>query len=131
MEVELNYQNSSKNLSKKDKIEDRKVSDNKIIEQLNESEPLFELINQHKKRLLEIKDWKNNFNKSSINNSEITLINNEKNAKDTNSNKKINNFSKEEEKKIENENIENNIKLVKDFLKINSFFAVFRRVKAR
>ena len=120
MEVELNYQNSSKNLSKKDNIEDRKVSDNKIIEQLNESEPLFELINQHKKRLLEIKDWKNNFNKSSINNSEITLINNEKNAKDTNSNKKINNFSKEEEKKIENENIENNIKLVKDFLKINS-----------
>ena len=120
MEEELNYQNSSKNLSKKDKIEDRKVSDNKILEQLNESEPLFELINQHKKRLLEIKDWKNNFNKSSINNSEITLINNEKNAKDTNSNKKINNFSKEEEKKIENENIENNIKLVKDFLKINS-----------
>ena len=120
MEVELNYQNSSKNLSKKDNIEDRKVSDNKIIEQLNESEPLFELINQHKKRLLEIKDWKNNFNKSSINNSEITLINNEKNVKDNNSNKKINNFSKEEEKKIENENIENNIKLVKDFLKINS-----------
>ena len=120
MEEELNYQNSSKNLSKKDQIEDRKVSDNKILEQLNESEPLFELINQHKKRLLEIKDWKNNFNKSSINNSEITLINNEKNAKDTNSNKKINNFSKEEEKKIENENIENNIKLVKDFLKINS-----------
>ena len=120
MEEELNYQNSSNNLSKKDKIEDRKVSDNKILEQLNESEPLFELINQHKKRLLEIKDWKNNFNKSSINNSEITLINNEKNEKDINSNKKINNFSKEEEKKIENENIENNIKLVKDFLKINS-----------
>ena len=112
--------NSSKNLLNKNQFIERKDFDNKIFEQLNESEPLFELIKQHKKRLLEIKDWKYSFNNSHTNHSEITYINGGKNVKDDIINNKISKFSREEEKKIGNENIENNIKLVKDFLKINS-----------
>ena len=112
--------NSSKNLLNKNQFIERKDFDNKIFEQLNESEPLFELIKQHKKRLLEIKDWKYSFNNSRIIPSENTYINGERNVKDDIINNKISKYSREEEKKIGNENIENNIKLVKDFLKINS-----------
>ena len=114
--------NSRKNESMKNISNERTDYDNRKEENLSESGPLFNLINQHKKRLLEIKQWQNNFNNGNMNQSEIAFLDNGKNNKITNINSNINNYGKEEEKgkQLDIENVENNIKIVKDFLKINS-----------
>ena len=120
MKEDLKYINSTKNLSEKITSNEKADNESKIIEVSKESDPLFDLINHHKKRLLEIKKWQNNFNNSNnVTQSEIAVVENEKNNKNNNLINFINNIGKEESKeKITN--IENNIKIVKDFLKVNS-----------
>ncbi len=120
MKEDLKYINSTKNLSEKITSNEKADNESKILEVSKESDPLFDLINHHKKRLLEIKEWQNNFNNSNnVTQSEIAVVENEKNNKNNNLINFINNIGKEESKeKITN--IENNIKLVKDFLKVNS-----------
>ena len=87
---------------------------NKIkIDKFVESDPLFDLINQHKKRLYEIKEWQNKFNNSN-------LIDFNKEEKNSNIKDEAVDDKTKKEKKYNKENLENNIKLVKDFLKINS-----------
>ena len=110
--------NSTINSSEKNIPKEK--TDGENIEVSIETDPLFNLINHHKKRLLEIKEWKNNFNNStSASRSEIFVVENEKNLKNKNLTNYIDKFEKEERK--ENViNVENNIKSVKDFLKINS-----------
>ena len=116
MKEDLKNIDSTNNISQINKSN----NDNEILEKLKESEPLFDLINQHKKRLLEIKEWQNNFNYSNISQSEKVLNDKGKDNKDNIINNNIQNSFKNEEKKLDIENIENNIKLVKDFLKLNS-----------
>ena len=109
-----------KNINSTKKVFQINISNNRIdkekeIEKLQDEDPLFDLINQHKKRLLEIKEWQNDFNYNNIKPSKIDLCCNEKNTK--NNNQKS---TKEKEKSLDNENTENNIKSLKDFLKLNS-----------
>ena len=111
--VNSTINSSEKNISKE-------KTDGENIEVSIENDPLFNLINHHKKRLLEIKEWKNNFNNSTnASRSEIFIIDNEKNIKNKNLTNYVDQFEKEERKENVT-NIENNIKSVKDFLKINS-----------
>ena len=78
-----------------------------------ESDPLFDLIKQHKKRLNEIKDWQNKFNNSN-------LVDTDKENRNNNIKEGVVDNKTKEEKKYNKENLKNTIKLVKDFLKINS-----------
>ena len=78
-----------------------------------ESDPLFDLIKQHKKRLNEIKDWQNKFNNSN-------LVDTHKENRNKNIKEGVVDNKTKEEKKYNKENLKNTIKLVKDFLKINS-----------
>ena len=77
------------------------------------SDPLFDLIKQHKKRLNEIKDWQNKFNNSN-------LVDFDKENKNNNIKEDVIDNKTKEEKKYNKENLKNTIKLVKDFLKLNS-----------
>ena len=74
------------------------------LEEIIKNDPLFDIINQHKKRLQEIKEWKTNF----------TNGNNESQSE--------NNYNEENDildQNINNDSIKNNIKSAKDFLKLN------------
>ena len=74
------------------------------LEEIIKNDPLFDIINQHKKRLQEIKDWKTNFtNGNNESQSDINCYD-ENNILDQN---------------VNNDNIKNNIKSAKEFLKFN------------
>ena len=105
------------NIFKKEKflnniIENNYIDENnenkKILEGMIKNDPIFDLINRHKKRLEEIKEWQINFTNINGNKSEITINDNNNNNLH---NKQMNNYEI---------NIENNIQQAKDFLKINS-----------
>jgi SWI/SNF-related matrix-associated actin-dependent regulator of chromatin subfamily A protein 2/4 len=96
----------------------KKRKHNQLIECMTKNDPLFDLINQHKKRLQEIKEWQMSIT-GDVLQSEITMIDaadkNNKSKKDLN-----NNNVEQPVTKIEESKIDNNIKLAKDFLKLNS-----------
>ncbi len=114
----LNYdfkkEKSTKNLIENSNIY-KKYHENQVIEGMIKNDPLFDLISQHKKRLQEIKEWQTNF-ANDISQSEITINDNDK----INNLKKDLNNNNESDIKIEDDKIDNNIKLAKDFLKLNS-----------
>ena len=93
---------------------DLKYQKNKDIEDIVENDPLYDLINQYKTRLQEIKEWQNNFKNDNLSQSdkEILIL------ADKIKNKKVSSLS-ESNIKTDYENIQNNIELAKDFLKIN------------
>ena len=74
------------------------------LEEIIKNDPLFDIINQHKKRLQEIKEWKTNF----------TNGNN-----DSQSETNFNDVNKVLDQNVINDNIKKNIKSAKDFLKLN------------
>ena len=115
----LNYdfkkEKSTKNLIENNNIY-KKYQENQVIEGMIKNDPLFDLISQHKKRLQEIKEWQTNF-ANDITQSEITINDNDK---INNLKKDLNNNNIEPDIKIEDDKIDNNIKLAKDFLKLNS-----------
>ena len=91
-----------------------KYQNNKYIEEIEDNDPLYDLINKYKKRLQEIKEWQTNFKNDNLSQSdkEILILTEEiKNRKVPS--------SSESDIKDNYENIQNNIKLAKDFLKIN------------
>jgi hypothetical protein len=88
-----------------------KYEKNKDIKDIFDSDPLYDLINKYKKRLQEIKEWQTNFKNDNLSQSDREILLLTEKIK----NKKIPNPS---ESDIKN-NYENNIKLAKDFLKVN------------
>ena len=96
----------------------KKSKHNQLIECMIKNDPLFDLINQHKKRLQEIKEWQMSITGDGLQ-SEFTMIDatdkNNKSKKDLN-----NNNIEQPHTRIEESKIDNNIKLAKDFLKFNS-----------
>jgi len=91
-----------------------KYQKNKDIEDIVGNDPLYDLINKYKKRLQEIKEWQTNFKNDNLSQSdrEILLLTQKiKNRKAQS--------SSESDIKTNYENFQNNIKLAKDFLKIN------------
>jgi len=74
------------------------------LEEIIKNDPLFDIINQHKKKLQEIKEWKTNFTNGNNESQSENNFNEVNNILDQNAN---------------NDNIKNNIKSAKDFLKLN------------
>ena len=116
----LNY-HFKKEKSAKSLLEDNKNyknhKHNQVIEGMIKNDPLFDLINQHKKRLQEIKEWQVNM-VGDTTQSEMTIIDTDKNNK---LQQNLNSINIEQRAiKIEESKIDNNIKLAKDFLKLNS-----------
>ena len=91
-----------------------KYQKNKDIEEIVDNNPLYDLINKYKKRLQEIKEWQTNFKNDNLSQSDKEILILTEKIK----NRKIPSSS-ESDIKNNYENIQNNIKLAKDFLKIN------------
>ena len=92
-----------------------KYEESQILEDMIKNDPLFDLINQHKKKLQEIKEWQTNFTNENVIQTEITTYDNDK----LKNNQNILNNNKNIISDIKTEN-KNNIKSAKDFLKLNS-----------
>ena len=91
-----------------------KYQNNKYIEEIEDNDPLYDLINKYKKRLQEIKEWQTNFKNDNLSQSDKEILILTEKIK----NRKVSSSS-ESDIKDNYENIQNNIKLAKDFLKIN------------
>ena len=91
-----------------------KYEESQMLEDMIKNDPLFDLINQHKKKLQEIKEWQTYFTNENMTQTEITTYDNDKlnNIQNILNNKNIISDIKTENK--------NNIKSAKDFLKLNS-----------
>ena len=91
-----------------------KYQKNKVIEDIVDNDPLYDLINKYKKRLQEIKEWQTNFKNDNLSQSDKEILLLTEKIK----NRKISSSS-ESDIKNNYENIQNNIKLAKNFLKEN------------